>query len=171
MTVKRVERNCDLFAKVCIKEVQTDTITKTVIKREIVYRDTTIYIDIPGKEVVKEIPVYINNGIVNSEISVLITPLARSTAQVINSNLCHELAQTDTVLLIKLDNALQSIKTLEKQNKILKEKYVVTVTENSNFAGFTIKWFIGSLVLIILGIGYLILKNKAKILGLIKRIS
>ena len=49
LTVKRIERNCDLFAKVCITESQTQT----------VYRDTTIYrtdtllVPLPYRDTVK----------------------------------------------------------------------------------------------------------------------
>ncbi len=75
------------------------------------------------------------------------------------------------MLLIKLEDALKTVKIQEKQIKVLKEKYVVTVKENTNFADFAIKVFWGLLIIVILGIGYLIVKNKVKILGLFKKLS
>lgn len=171
MTVKRIERNCDLFAKICITETQRDTVTKTVIKTEIIYRDTTIYVKVPGKEVIKEVPVYIEKGIVNSELSILNVPFARSTAQVINSIQRHELVQTDTVMRVKLENALKTVKRQEKHIKVLSEKYLVEIEVNSPFANFAIKVFWGLIVIVVLGMAYLIFKNRIKILGLLKKIK
>jgi len=168
LTVKKIEKNCDLFAAVCVTEKETDTVIRIIEKTEIEYRDTIIYVKVPGKTVIKEVPVYIENGIVNSDQSYLTAPFSFSTAQVINSRLMHELVQTDTTLRIKLENALKVVKTLEKQNKILKEKYVVTVKENKPFAKFTIKWFIGSAVLIIMLLTLAFFKYKNKILGIMK---
>ena len=171
MTVKRISKHCSEFEKVCVTEtkIQTDTIikTKTVIR----YRDTTLYIEMPGREIIKEVPVYIKEGIVESDLSVLVTPLARSYAQVVNSKLSHELIQVDTLILIKLKDALKTITIQEKQIETLKEKYVVTVKENTNFAKLTIKVFWGLLVVIVLGIGYLIFRYKSKILKLFKKLS
>ena len=162
LTVRKIEKNCDLFTKVCVTEVQKDTVTKTVIKTEVVYRDTTIYINIPGETVIKEVPVYIKNGIADSELSILQVPYSISHAQVINSKLSHELVQTDTIVRVKLENALKVVKTQEKQIKVLREKYVVPIKENKPFAKFTIKWFFGSLLLILIGIGILFFKYKTE---------
>ena len=168
MTVKRIEKNCDLFEKVCVTEIETKTDTIIKTKTVIRYRDTTLYIEMPGREIIKEVPVYIKAKLANSELSVLKVPYARSYAQVINSKLKHELIQTDTVLLFKLKNALQDKETLESQIISLKEKKVVPVKENSRFAGFTIKWFIGSIILIIIFLTIAFFKYKNKILGFIK---
>lgn len=168
MTVKRVEKNCDLFAKVCITETETETEIITETKTEIIYRDTIIYVKVPEKTVIKEVPVYIEKGISNSELSVLSVPFARSYAQVVNSRQEHKLVQTDTLLLFKLENSLKTIKTQEKQIKILKEKYVVTVKENTDWAKFCIKVFWGLLGLVIIGIGFIIFKLKTKKLSLFK---
>lgn len=170
MTVDRISRNCDKFALICITETQRDTVTKTVIKTEIVYKDTTIYVNIPGKTVIKKVPVYIEKGIVNSELSILNVPFARSTAQVINSIQRHELVQTDTVMRVKLENALKVVKRQEKTIRVLNEKYVVMVTENTPFAVFAIKVFWVVVMIVILGIAYLIFKNWIKILILFKKI-
>ena len=171
MTTKRVKRNCDLFMAVCEVPVKVETEILTNTITEIEYRDTSFYYPILERKVKEKKPVKVKDKKVNSELSVLKVPFAMSTAQVVNSKLSHELVQTDTLILIKLENALKSVKTLEKQNKVLKEKYVVTVKENTNFAKLAIKVFWGLLVVVILGIGYLIFRYKSKILGLFKKLS
>ena len=171
MTIKRVEKNCDLFMKVCEVPVKVETEILTNTITEIEYRDTSFYYPIPERIVKEKKPVKVKGKKVNSELSILQVPYAISYAQVINSKLQHELVQTDTLLLIKLEDALKTVKIQEKQIKVLKEKYVVTVKENTNFADFAIKVFWGLLIIVILGIGYLIFKNKVKILGLFKKLS
>jgi len=166
LTVKRIEKNCEKFEKVCVTEIETKTDTIIKTKTVIRYRDTTIYIEMPGREIIKEVPVYIKAKLANSELSVLKVPYARSYARVINSKLKHELIQTDTILLFRLKNALQDKKVLETQIISLKEKKVVPVKENTKFAGFTIKWFIGSIVLIIVFLTIAFFKYKNKILGI-----
>ncbi len=178
LTVKRIEKNCDDFAKVCITESETETETTTETTTEIEYRDTTILVYISEDKVKGKIPVRIEDEkkkpvpvkkeYVNSELSVLKVPFAKSTAQVVNSRLVHKLTQTDTLLFIKWKNGIKTIKRQEKQIKVLKEKYVVTVTENSNFAKLTIKVFWALIVIVVLGIGFLIFKYKARIFGLSK---
>ena len=170
MTIKRIERNCDLFEKVCVAEVKTETDTITKIKTVIEYRDTTIYIKIPGKTVIKEVPVYIENGIVNSLPLYLSVPFAESYAQVVNSELISELTQTDTILRIRLENSLKREKILETEIIRLKEKKVVLVKENSNWAKLCIKIVWGLFVVIILVLGWLVLKYKTKLVGLAKKL-
>ena len=178
LTVKRIEKHCDDFAKVCITETETSTETNTETTTEIEYRDTTIIVYISEDKVKDKIPVRIEDEnskpvpvkkeYVNSELSVLKVPFAKSTAQFVNSRLVHELTQTDTLLRVKFENALKYSKTLEKQNRVLKEKYVVTVTENSNFAKLTIKVFWALVIISVFGIGFLIFKYKSRIFGLSK---
>ena len=165
MTVKRIEKHCLEFAKICEVPIKKEDTIIRYVQIETVYRDTTIYVEVPGETIIKKVPVYINKGISNSDLSVINVPFARGMAQVINSKLIHELTQTDTILRVKLENALKAVKTIEKENKVLKDKVVVTVKENSKFAGFTIKVFWGVMIVVILGIGYLILKYKSKLLS------
>ena len=178
LTVKRIEKHCDDFAKVCITETETSTETNTEIITEIEYRDTTIIVYISEEKVKDKIPVRIEDEnkkpvpvkkeYVNSELSILQVPFATSYAQVINSKLSHELIQTDTVLLFKLQNAIKTVKRQEKVIKVLKEKYVVTVKENTPFAKVCIKIVWALIVIVVLGIGFLIFKYKARIFGLSK---
>ena len=176
MTINRVKRNCDLFEDICVTEKETETDTTTTTTTETKYRDTTAIVHIPEVKTEDEKPVTIidekkkpvpvKKEYVNSEMSVLTVPFAMSTAQVINSKLRHKLAQTDTILLFRLKNALKIVKTLEKQNTVLKEKKVVTVKKNKPFAKFAVKWFIGSIILIIIFLTIAFFKYKNKILGI-----
>jgi len=170
LTVERIERNCDKFATICEVPVKVETEILTNTVTEIQYRDTSFYYPIPERIVKEKKPVKVKGKKVNSELSILQVSYAISYAQVIDSKLQHELVQTDTLLLIELEDALKTIKIQEKQIKVLKEKYVVTVKENTNFAKLAIKVFWGLLIVVILGTGYLILKNKVKILGLFKKL-
>jgi len=171
MTVNRIEKNCSEFAKICEVPVKKEVkiITNTVT--EIEYRDTIIYKYLPGKVVEKKIPVYIREGIVESELSILNTPLAMSTARVFNSRLEHNLTQNDTTLRLELEDAKKTIRILNTEKWKTELENTIIVEENSNFAKLAIKVFWGLVVIVIIGIGYLIVKNKAKILGLINRFS
>ena len=105
---------------------------------------------------------------VNSELSILQVPFAKSTAQVVNSRLVHELVQTDTLLFIKFENAIKVVKRQEKVIKVLSEKYLVEIEVNSPFAKVCIKIVWALIVIVILGIGFLIFKYKTRILSLFK---
>jgi len=122
----------------------------------------------PGREFIKEVPVYITKGIVNSDLSVLVTPLARSTARVFNSRLEHYLIQNDSTLQIELKDALKTIRILNTEKWKTETKQTVKVMENKPFAKFTIKWFIGSVILIVIFLTIWFFKYKNKILGIIK---
>lgn len=170
MTVKRIEKHCSEFAKICEVPVKKEVRIITNIVTEIEYRDTIIYKYLPGKVVEKIVKVYINNGIVESDQSVLVTPLARSTAQVINSRLEHYLTQNDTTLQLELERALKTIRILSTEKWKTELKNTVTIKENTPFAKACIKITLGLGVIVILGIAYLILKNWIKILGLLSKI-
>ena len=51
MTVKRIEKYCDLFMTVCVTEVDTETETITENTTETQYGYTTIILHIPEKDV------------------------------------------------------------------------------------------------------------------------
>lgn len=178
LTVRRVEKNCDLFAKICITETETETDTTTTTETETEYDDTTAIVYIPEEKVKdekpvkvvdeKKKPVPVKKEFINSELSMLSVPFAKSYAQVVNSKLRHELIQTDTMLLFKLEGALKTIKTLETKITSLKQIRYIPIKENTDWANLCIKIVWGLSVLVILGIGFLILKFKSKIWSLLK---
>jgi hypothetical protein len=145
-------------------------VTKTIIERDTIreshiitkYRDTTIYKHIKGKTVYIEKPVYIKEGVVNSEPIIQETELCKSTAQVINSKLINELMQKDTTLRIKLNDALLTI--TELRNELIKEKTentkTIPIRKDTRFGKFAKKTVVILFVLIVLLIIAMIYKNK-----------
>jgi len=170
LTVKRIERNCDKFAKVCTTErvdtVHIETI-KTITKRDTVieYRFTqdTVY-----QEIEVEKPVYVENGLINSEQSYLEAGFAWSTAEVDAGVLRHYLESSDTTIQVQLKDALKTIETLRTELK--SSSKTIMIQENSNFANFTIKWFVGTLVLVLIGVVILLFRFKEKLLGIGKQL-
>ena len=163
MTVKRIEKNCDLFQKICLTEKDTVFITKEI---EVIYRDTIVKYFIKRDTVHWTTPVYIRQGLMNSDLSFLETGLAKSTAQVKSGILKHFLQSGDTTLQLQLDNALRDIRVLN--TRLEKKQRTITVKENSSFAIFALKWFwISFFVILILT---LIAVFKNKLLGFVKGI-
>jgi len=173
ITTKRIKKNCDLFADVCITETETETETTKETSTETEYRDTSAIIYIPEEKVKDKIPVKIEDEnkkpvpikkeYVNSDLSILQVPFATSYAQVINSKLRHELMQTDTLLRIKLENALKEVRILNTEKWKTETENTVEIVKNSRFAKLCIRaWF----VVLIIGIGYLIFKYRSKLLRL-----
>ena len=170
MTVKRIEKNCDQFEQICTTG-NTDTVRIETTVTEYL-RDTTINFYFPRDTVYLETPMNkipgVKKGLINSKLSYLEAGLAWSTAQVEQGVLKHYLESGDTLLRIQVKDGLKTIETLRTELK--SSHQVVTVKENTKFAKFTIKWFIGSLVIIILVLGWLVLKKKAKLIGLVKKL-
>ena len=163
MTVKRIEKNCDKFTVICLTENDTIIITKEI---ETVYRDTIVKYFIKRDTIHWSTPVYIRQGLMNSKLSLLETGLARSTAQVIKGSLKHFLQSGDTVLQIRLDNALRDVRVLNTRLEIHQD--IVTIKENTKFAKFTIKWFWISFFVIVILVAVVVFKNR--LLRLFKKI-
>jgi len=155
LTVKRIEKNCDLFAIVCLTGKDTVFITKEKIT---IYRDTVVEYRIKRDTVNWSTPVYIRQGLMNSNLSYLETGLARSTAQVISGDLRHFLQSGDTILQLRLDNALRDVRVLN--TRLEKHQNIVTIKENSRFAEWTIKYFWISFFVITILILTIIFKNR-----------
>ena len=168
MTVKRIERNCTKFEKICT----TGSMDTVIINNSTVIflRDTTINFYFPRDTVYLETPIKIppkvDKGLINSEVSYLKAGLAWSTAQVKGSVLQHYLESGDTIVPIQLKDALKTITTLETRLKS-SIKYI-PIKENTKFAEFTIKWFWVSFIIVVLLVGIVVFKNK--LLGFIRRL-
>ena len=164
MTVERIGRNCDKFEKICTTgSVDTVRIENTIVITE---RDTIVNFYFPRDTAYIEVPVRIpprvNKGLVNSKLSYLEAVYAWSTAEVEQSILKHYLESGDTVIRIQLKDALKTIKTLRTELKA--SSRTVTIKENTKFAMFTIKWFIGSIFIIVIGLVILFFRYKNKLL-------
>lgn len=174
MTVKRIERNCDKFEKICttgsVDTVRIETHTETIL------RDTTINFYFPRDTVYLETPIKripgrrtVEWGLINSKVSYLKAGLAWSTAQVKGGVMQHYLESGDTIVPIQLKDALKTITTLRTELKS-STKYI-TIKENTQFAEFCIKVFWVVLIIVVLGIGYLIFRFRSKLLGLVKKVT
>lgn len=58
LTVKRIEKNCDKFAQVCV----TETITRIEYRDTTIYKDRIIEVKLPNDTVYISKPVYIQDG-------------------------------------------------------------------------------------------------------------
>lgn len=149
LTIKQIERNCDQFAKICLTETDVteihdttwiekrDTIVEYVLKRDTISN----MVFLPSIE-----------RSISSDTSYLTTGLASSVAFIWRSQLFHTLESGDTILNIRLNNAMTEITHLRRE--LNKKVQTVTVKENTPFGKFAVKWFIGSLILIILFVAW-----------------
>lgn len=102
--------------KRCFRKFPPALETQIITETEVVTRDTTIVITIPAEQVVKIDTVIIDAaGLVHSKLSYLETSLAWSTAQIRNSRLHHELHQIDTLIEVRLEDAIREIDRLHKE--------------------------------------------------------
>jgi len=98
-------------------------VTKTVT----IFRDTTIYIHVPGDTVFKAVPVQKDlRGILFSKVNVLSTSLAKSKAWVEDGILKHELIQNDSSVAVLIKNAIKESATVTDKEQVVYK----TITEN-----------------------------------------
>lgn len=150
LTVKRIEKNCDKFAAVCV--------TETVVRVE--YRDTTIYKDriievkLPNDTVYITKPVYVQDGKCFMDYTRKTFGNIWASAKVDNSILDLKAGYVSNIIqvpihdTIYIDNAISST-TTDNTVTLPPEKYI------PGFYKFTFWTFI---VLLVLGIGYVIIK-------------
>ena len=137
----------------CLPEIITNT--ETLVE----YKDTTIYIYLPGDTVVLTDSIYvyrdIETGLWNSKPSNLKTALASSYCQVVNGMVKHNLIQNEQQLEFLIKNAIQKHSTHTTTTNIVKEEVNI------------LKWwqkglmYGGGLFLILCGIGivWLVMKK------------
>lgn len=145
LTVKQIERNCDQFAKICLTETDVteihdttwiekrDTIVEYVLKRDTI--SNTVFL--PSIE-----------RSISSDTSYLTTGLASSVAFIWRSQLFHTLESGDTILNIRLNDAITEQNRL--RHELNKKVQTVTIREDTRFGKFCKRWFWGSLVAIFL---------------------
>jgi len=157
MTVKRIQNNCDKFALVCLTDSYRDT--------EIEYRDTVIYVDIPVEvklppdtaeiEVTIPCPEFINISPVTVE-----KGLVGATARVIDNRLIVRAYLTDSLYVTRLQDSIRILNAVKQT--VVTETNTITVKEDTMFGKFTKRWFWGSVLIIIGGIAFLVLKTYFK---------
>lgn len=157
LSVKRIQRNCDEFAAVCI--------TDTEIETEIVYLDKIVYVDrdvpvkLPADTVKIDIPIpcteTINLGPITRE-----NGLVGATAQVVNSRLFVEAYLTDSIYIGHLQDSIRILNAVKQT--VVVETNTVTIKEDTNFGKFAKRWFWWSLVILAGAVVIIILKLKKR---------
>lgn len=104
--------------------IRKDSIIRTT---NTVYRDTTIYIQIPAEVKYSTDTVIIKNGIIQSRKNHLTTSFAQSWAWVERGRLYHELQQNDTLIGFEVKDAIRL--TWERAEKYYSEKQQTVVTK------------------------------------------
>jgi hypothetical protein len=112
--------------KRCAQKFPPQIITKTETITETVYRDTTIYVHIPADTIYSEKVIFKSPEGWQTELSVLDQTYAKSTAQVVNGTLKHELFQKQTEIERVISNAIKenSTHTVDTIVKIHEVPYI-----------------------------------------------
>ena len=80
----------------------------TYAHSQVLIKDTTIYVPVPGQTVHDSIPVIITNGLMNTPLSMLETSYSRSKAWVENGTLKHTLDQRPSTIPVILPGAIHT---------------------------------------------------------------
>ena len=83
----------------------------TFVQSQVIIKDTTIYVPIPGQTVHDSIPVIITKGLMNTPVSILETTYSRSKAWVENGTLKHTLDQKPSSFPVTIPAAIQTTTT------------------------------------------------------------
>jgi hypothetical protein len=80
----------------------------TITTSQVIIKDTTIYVPVPGQSVHDSIQVIITKGLMNSPVSLLETTYSRSKAWVENGTLKHTLDQRPSNIPVILPGAIHT---------------------------------------------------------------
>jgi hypothetical protein len=83
----------------------------TFVQSQVIIKDTTIFVPVPGETVHDSIPVIITKGLMNSPVSTLETTYYRSKAWVENGTLKHTLDQKPSTFPVTIPAAIQTTTT------------------------------------------------------------
>ena len=112
ITQNRIDRKCrkakmkyDLAATKWGCPNSQDSIVTT---SQVIIKDTTIYVPVPGQAFHDSIPIIITKGLMNSPVSLLETTYSRSKAWVENGILKHTLDQRPSTIPVILSGAIHT---------------------------------------------------------------
>ena len=83
----------------------------TFVQSQVIIKDTTIFVPVPGQTVHDSIPVIITKGLMNSPVSTLETTYSRSKAWVENGTLKHTLDQKPSTFPVTIPAAIHTTTT------------------------------------------------------------
>lgn len=149
LTVKRIQRNCDKFAAVCVTQSEKET--------EVIYRDSIVFLDrpVPVKlppdtvEIIDTIPC---NELINIPLKRVEKGLVGATAEVSDNILNVSAYLTDSLYIAELKDSIRILNAVKQTT--VKEKEYIPVREDTRFGKFAKKWFWGSVVILLLVAGY-----------------
>jgi hypothetical protein len=111
-TSERINRHCrQAKLKYEIAATKWDCpkdLDSTFIQSQVIIKDTTIFVPVPGQAFHDSIPVIITKGLMNSPVSLLETTYSRSRAWVENGILKHTLDQTPSTIPVILPGAIHT---------------------------------------------------------------
>ena len=126
LSVGRIERNCDQFAKICLSEQGTTTTTEIILHDTIIYKDTVIYVEVPGKLIVDSVKIpYVVVQKIKPYSIFLENTYASAKAYIEGKYLHLDLVEKDTTLAFKLDNAIKETRRYKELYEIEKTNTIV----------------------------------------------
>lgn len=150
LTVKRIQRNCDKFAAVCLTEVDKETVIKW--KDSIVFLDRPVPIKLPPDtvEIRDTIPC---NEMINLGPRTVENGLVGATAQVRDNILDVSAYLTDSIYIGRLQDSIRILNAIKQ--KTVTETKTNTIKEDTGFGKFAKKWFWGTIIIILLIVSYI----------------
>jgi hypothetical protein len=112
ITQNRIERKCRK-AKLNYEIAATKwgcpkDLDSTFVQSQVIIKDTTIYVPVPGETVHDSIPVIITKGLMNTPVSILETTYSRSKAWVVDGILKHTLDQKPSTIPFIIPEAIHN---------------------------------------------------------------
>lgn len=151
LTVKRIERNCDKFAKVCI----TDSKTIIEYRDTVIYKDRVIKVELPKDTVYITKPVYIRENLCQMDYTRKTFGNIWASAKIDNSVLDLKAGYVKNIIPVPIHDTI----FIEKAVTNTTTDNTVTVVKKyiPKFYKFTFWFFIS---LLVVGIGYGVYKFK-----------
>jgi len=162
ITQNRIDRKCRK-AKLNYEIAATKwgcpkDLDSTFVQSQVVIKDTTIFIPVPGQTVHDSIPVIITKGLMNTPVSILETTYSRSKAWVENGTLKHTLDQRPSTFPITIPAAIQTTTTNTVQT--IKVPYYVDRPIEKPLSWWQKLFLWTGVIVWWVGVGYLIFKFK-----------
>ena len=148
LTVKRIERNCDKFAKVCI----TESVTKIVYRDTIIFKDRIVKIKLPSDTVriTDTITIINNRGYLPERYKEF--GVIWASASVRNSVLSVRAGLIDSTILVPIKDTIRIKDAIT--NQTTENTATVIKKHIPKFFWFTFWYFIVTLVVLLLfGLG------------------
>ncbi len=150
----------------CLKRFPPQQITDTHIITETIetFRDTTIFVSLPGASVTFFDTILVDRvtGLPKPAYSFLETSLSWSSAEIKQGFLFHDLHQKDTLIEVELQNAINEIVRLQSELSYY-QSVIEVPRELSNFQHFAVWFTTFSFIAIAIFLIFLLLRLRSKL--------